>query len=66
VGELVSFEEGLCVGESVDKDKINRWTLTRGRIGQRGAGHGRIGGLCQRASRVCVSGLQFWMGGCNE
>ncbi len=51
MGELVGFEEGLWVGESVDDDKINQWASTRGKTGQRGAGHGRIGGLCQWASR---------------
>ncbi len=51
MGELVGFKEGLCMGESVDEDKINWWASMRGRIKQRGAGHGRIGGLCQWASR---------------
>ncbi len=47
----MGFEEELCVGESVDKDKIIWWASTRGRSRQRDAGCGRIGGLWQWASR---------------
>ncbi len=54
MGELVGLEEGLCIGESVDVDKINWWASMRGRIGQRGAGRGRIGGLCRWASHEII------------